>query len=278
MQFISKISSENLKQYNELGWIPGPKEDEEQFLKRIEKLKHLVSYPPEDIDLFLTDGDWQKPLERMEDLYNCAPDWIVSYYSNKNLSFIQGAATWIQEEEGMHIPIIQVRKQLAEGKLLGLYSLEEILTHEAVHAVRMEFDEPLFEEILAYRTSNNLLRRYFGPLFLAHWEAPLFLATLCIPLGIEIAKFYIYDIGVWGYLQLIPVILFVLALLRLLFLQTCLMLALRKIPLAMALRLTDQEIFQFAFNSHEKIEEMLREQKSVRWRLLKEIYVKKLKI
>ena len=47
-----------LQQYNLRGWIPGPDEEKKGFLERIEALDHFFSYPPEDIDNFLTDRDW----------------------------------------------------------------------------------------------------------------------------------------------------------------------------------------------------------------------------
>ncbi|NGX38613.1 MAG: hypothetical protein K1000chlam2_01788, partial [Chlamydiae bacterium] len=161
----------NLQDFNQKGWIPGPLEEEKKFLKRIETLDHFFSNPPSDIDHFLTDADWTVAQEKTKALYDLSPDWIVAYYSNRNLPFFQGAATWITEKDTMRIPLVQLKEKFEEGSLMRLYRREEVLAHEAVHAARMQFDEPYFEEIFAYKTSPRSWRRFFGPLFQSSWES-----------------------------------------------------------------------------------------------------------
>jgi hypothetical protein len=269
-----------LKKYNERGWIPGPLEEKKEFETRVEALNHFFSYPPTDIDHFLTDTDWIAASELTQHLYDFSPDWIVAHYSNRKLSFFQGAATWITERDAYRIPLIQLRNTLEQGKMLGLYSRKEILAHEAVHAARMQFDEPLFEEIFAYQTSKGL-RKFFGPLFQRPWEAYLFILLLLIPIGVEIATFMNHDLGLLAHLRFLPLIFFGFLLLRLIFLRSILSLALKKLKFflkdpnknwAVAFRLKDKEIFQFALQSKQKIADYLREQKSLRWDFLDENY------
>lgn len=261
---------------NQQGWIPGPEEGEEQFLSRVKELKHFFSYPPEDVDKFLTDTDWSGACAITERLYGFSPNWIVAHYSNAKLSFFQGAATWIIARNGLRIPLIQLKEKFENGSLHKMYLREEVLAHEAVHAARMQFDEPVFEEFFAYKTSPHWWRRIFGPIFERTWEAYLFIILLMIPLAIEVARFFYPDIWVFPYF--LPFIFFGLLLLRLIFLHLTLALAMRKMApflkdrnkkWAAALFLKDREIFQFAYSSKPI------QQNDFRWKNLSESYFKK---
>lgn len=273
-----------MQERNERGWIPGPLEEKKDFDKRINALNHFFSHPPEDVDNFLTDRDWAKARRLTKRLYDFSPDWIVAYYNNDKLSFFQGAATWISEKDELRLPLIQLREKFERGSLFGMYQREEVLAHEAVHAARMQFDEPLYEEIFAYKTSPGLFRRFFGPLFQRPWEAHLFIALLCIPVAIEIVLFLGIDIGPFIYLGLIPAAFLAYLLLRLLTLHTLLAIAVHRIKKfldqpskkwAFAFRLKDKEIFLFALQRKKKLTEYLLKQSSLRWNLLKQIYFKK---
>ncbi|MDN3507238.1 MAG: hypothetical protein P0S96_08435 [Simkaniaceae bacterium] len=272
-----------LKKYNQRGWIPGPEEEKKPFEARIEALDHFFSYPPEGIDRFLTDRDWTNASAITQRLYDFTPDWIVAHYSNRRLSFFQGAATWITEKKNLRIPLIQLREKFETGKLLGLYRRDEVLAHEAVHAARMQFDEPFFEEIFAYRTSPRFLTRVFGPLFQRTWEAYTFILLLLLPIGIEIATFLQYDLGPWIHLRCLPLLFFGCLTLRLVFLRSILVLALGKLTKyiadpkkkwAVAFRLRDKEIFTFALKSEAKISDFLKSQETLRWDFLSENYFK----
>ncbi len=153
------ITDADLLSYAKRGLIPGPAEEGEAFLKRASKC------PP------LFQEAWEA------DVYGFTVDWVPCLYSNKKLPFWEGAATWISEE-GISV---QLRKEFKKGKYMG-YQRKEVLSHEAVHAARCAFEEPRFEEILAYRTSCNPVRRWLGPLFRKPWESIAFL--LCFPFGL----------------------------------------------------------------------------------------------
>ena len=274
----------NLVEFNRRGWIPGPEEEKEDFLKRIEQLDHFYSNPPQDIDHFLTTRDWTQAHEKLSSLYDMAPDWIVAHYSNRSLSFFQGAATWISEKGDYRIPLVQLKEKFEEGSLLKMYGKSEVLAHEAVHAARMQFDEPRFEEIFAYKTSPYFWRRFFGPLFESPWEATLFMGLVFLPLIVEVVRLFWFDHPLFGLAPLLPLAFFSYLLLRLLFLRFTLSLAMRRIkaflqnPLkkwAVALRMKDRELFQFAYRSKETLFDFLKEEQSLRWQLLKKSYFKK---
>ena len=279
-----KISSNELKECSERGWIPGPKEEEKAFRERIDTLNHFYSYPPKGLDLLLTEGDWELARNITQNYFDFAPDWLVAHYSNRGLSFFQGAATWIFEKQGLRIPLIQLRKKFETKKLWRMYRRFEVLSHEAVHAARMQFDEPLFEEIFAYRTSPYFWRRWLGPLFQEPWEAYLFLGLLFIPIAVEVSQFFFLEIGYISLLRFLPLAYFSLLLLRLISLRLILCLAFRKLKhflkdpkkkWAVSFRLSDREIAQFALWSTAYLKQFIKKKKSLRWRLLKENYFTK---
>ena len=168
------LSEKDLKSLGEEGFLAGPDETEESFVKRFNILKNS---PFERID--------PKPLERRNckchELYAANPDWIPLTFSNKGLLPWEGGALWIFEN---HLPLIQLRKGFKKGKFL-IYSKDEVLKHETVHALRLAFNEPRFEEILAYETSSSKWRRWIGPLFRKPSHAAFFISLVLISLTIQ---------------------------------------------------------------------------------------------
>ena len=149
------ISDELLISYNRRGLFPGIKECETAFFERVSRFQAVLqtaSIP----------------------LYNVFPDWVSVAYGKEGLSFWEGGATWI-DKDSVHI-------QIKKKSLLGLYSQQEILDHELSHAARSSFDEPIFEEFFAYKTSKKRWRRFLGPIFRTPWESYLFLGTLFLSL------------------------------------------------------------------------------------------------
>jgi hypothetical protein len=63
-----------------------------------------------------------------------------------------------------------VNLHFKKGFFQNIYSLQELLAHESVHAVRMAFDQSQFEEYLAYLTSFRNYRKWMGPFFQTTWE------------------------------------------------------------------------------------------------------------
>ncbi len=215
----------DLQQLNKEGLIPGPSETEEAFFARVVKAKKCLPVALNDFD--------------------AAPTWLDVFYDNKKLPFWQAAATWIEDDT----PRIQLKKK----NLLG-YSTEEILSHEAVHAVRFAFDEPRFEEILAYHTSKNKFRRFFGPIFQHSWESTLFVVLVLASLI--------------PYLKLLPWVFLTYLLVRLIRNQKTFSECKKNLSLSIMLRLTDKEIA--LFSKWENILPYINQakDKSLRWRMI----------
>ncbi|NGX39149.1 MAG: hypothetical protein KR126chlam1_00471 [Chlamydiae bacterium] len=275
------LPGRDLDRLDRIGFVPGPDEDREAFLERVDTLETFFSHPSSDVDYFLTDTDWSGALKKTETLYGFAPNWIVAHYSDRRLPFFQGAATWIVEREGVRVPLIQLRTRFDQGSYMKIYRREEVLAHEAVHAMRMQFDEPYFEEIFAYKTSSRFYRRFFGPIFMRPWESYIFILLLFSPIGVEVARFFVPELGLYAFFGFLPALFLGVLLIRLFLSQMILFFSLRYIkgflqpsvkPLAAAVRLSDSEIFRFAFAKREKLKRFIRDKKSLRWTLLREKY------
>jgi hypothetical protein len=143
------------------GFIPGPGESFEAFQKRVDLIKSQTSNPK----LFM------KALGISFDTITPITSHFFSITTKKGLPFWIGAMTYLYEHEGITIPVLELPKK-KRGFIL---SKEEILAHEKVHFLRSAFNEPRFEEILAYQTSISRLRKLISPLFQKTWES-----TLCI--------------------------------------------------------------------------------------------------
>ena len=50
----------------------------------------------------------------------------------------------------------------------------------------MKFEEPQFEELLAYRNSPAAWRRWLGPIVEAPWESLLFMLSLLLLLALDL--------------------------------------------------------------------------------------------
>ncbi len=208
-----------LLEYFHRGLIPGPEESEEAFLKRTLQAKPLAHL------------EWNEVSSPFK------IDWVPISYSNHQIAWWEGAATWISTDQ---LPSIQLRKIFQKGSFLG-YSRSEVLSHEAIHAARVRFEEPHFEEILAYSTAPQAWKRFFGPLFSRTWE-PLVL-MLSVVLGI--------------FWPLIPVLLIGLSLGWLCYRQWIFKKCCRKFSLTFVLCLTDKEMKKFAWMSEKEIQAYL---------------------
>lgn len=278
---FKKIAPEELLNFNERGWIPGPDEDEKTFLHRIKELDHFFSYPPPSVDDFLTDRDWESARGLTSKLFDFSSHWIVAHYSNQNLPFFQGAATWLFEKNGVQMPLIQLKTKFEEGSLYKIYRKEEVLAHECVHAARMAFHGPKFEEIFAYKTSALPLRKYAGPLFQKSWESTIFFVLLIFPFLVQAIFLFLEPFPYWWGVLLFPWAYLALLGIRLAYLHIKLSKCLQKVgkvllkpaqALPFAFRLTDEEILHFAKSSPEEIKVYAKAQKSLRWRLITTAY------
>jgi hypothetical protein len=224
--------AEQCLNWKKRGLIPGPQETEEAFLARVSQVSSSEGQE-----------DWEGAHQVTQKLFDFSIDWVPVSFSNQKLPFWEGAATWIDA-----MPSIQVREGFKKGRYLG-YELTEVLAHEFVHVARTAFEEPEFEELLAYQTSRSWFRRKLGPAFQKPWE------SLAFVLSLGIASF--------GHLWL-PLLLIGGLGTRLVRAHRMLGQCLGKMPLSFVLCLTDQEIKTFARLSLADIEAYLKQDQSFR--------------
>lgn len=181
MQFIA---DQQLLLWNRQGMIPGPNETEELFLQRTKVnltqdwTTELPFKPLQCASRTILNSSLSTIFFR----YNIKPDWLPVVFNNYRLAPWQGAATWIiANADGPQTAVVQLRKHFETSETyLKIYERDEILTHEFVHGGRIAFEEPRFEEILAYRLSPARFRRVCGPMIQSQWEAVALLAALMI--------------------------------------------------------------------------------------------------
>lgn len=290
-----EITQERLLALNHLGLIPGPEETAEAFAKRADYCLHLKSHLSQEIKATF-EGEHSADPEVLEpartqllSFYDMSPDWIPLFFSDYRLPFWQGGCAWIfqTEEDSPTAALIQLRQSFRHKDCyLGIYHRDELLAHELVHVGRMAFQEPHFEEILAYRTATSSFRRWLGPLVQSSIESVVFILILgliivCDFFLIALDRMDAYLIAIW--LKLIPLVLIIYALYRLgrrqIRLKKCLTslqacLGSEEKALAVCYRLTDEEIYAFAQMSSEEIKAYGDSQsaKELRWRVIRSAY------
>jgi hypothetical protein len=168
------MTDQELLNFNSQGFIPGPKESEEEFKSRIDAAKRIFSE-----HATLPKAHWEWVRLHLKELFHFEPESIAAYYSNQKLAPWQGAACWIGEDK---VPLLQLRNGFRKGAYLKLYTRGEILAHESVHAARAAFDDPQNEEFFAYATAAHKWRRVLGPIFQRVWEPWLLFASLALGL------------------------------------------------------------------------------------------------
>jgi hypothetical protein len=256
------ISDEDLRSFNQRGFIPGPSEDEQAFLQRI--AHHLNHFSFRD--------EIREIQKRVKEHFDIQIDWMQISYSNQGLSFWEGAAVRIEETE----VVLQLRKAFEKGSFLKIYKREEVLAHEWVHLARMAFDESQFEELFAYSLSPHFFRRWLGPFFQTYWEAPLFLILWSVPFFSVLGEFF-FSIPSW--FVTLPYFATGLGLIRLCRLHFNFLRCRNKIKrllknshhaAAFLVRLTDKEICLFGRLSLEEIKRYIdgRRKTSLRWRTI----------
>lgn len=302
MQIEVKVNYEELIEYNQAGLIPGPEETEQAYLDRVAYCLKLKEQIPQMLahDIPFATPEMQASQEillegcqKAKNIYDIFPSWVPLFFSNYKLSLWQGGCAWIfqQKENTPTSAFFQLRQQFLKSKIyLNLYDRNELISHELAHVGRMKFEEPKFEEILAYRSAKSSFRRYFSPIIQSSYESTVFVLLLIALIVVDI--FSITDVS-GAYLHLshilryIVIALIFFGLTRLWFLQkqfkSCLK-NLRKIILdakkaeAVIYRLTDKEIIIFSKSSPELIKKHVEEQKNktLRWKTIFEAYFKHL--
>lgn len=285
-----QINDSELLRLNAIGLIPGPGESSDSFRERAEycvglkqrfreEFGHEFPFVEEEIASM---DQLRETFPQTHHWMDISPDWIPLFFNNAKLAPWHGGCAWIfqMSEESPTAALLQLRKRFRETKS-GFYSREEVMTHELSHVGRMLFEEPKFEELLAYRSSPSRIRRWLGPLVQSSWESMLFVVVCVLVMVIDAAS-----LGIGGKASMRVMIgsKFLLlgmiswALFRLWRKHRLFDRALHKLRMflskekanAVIYRLTDEEIQSFASMSVPEIQEY--DGKDLRWRLIRTAY------
>lgn len=226
------------------GLIVGPEESQSMFLERIASLS-------------------KKTTKEIISIGDIKIDWLPIHYSNRGLRLWEGGCCWV---EGRKVTLQLRQRFKLKERLFGIYSKHELTAHEAVHAIRSQFEEPVFEEFLAYKTSPSRFRKEYGPLFRAPWESLVFVVLIALmPFAFSFVVPFI-GIGVC------------LLLYRLKKNSNILIATEKKLgeitkqASELLIALTDKEIVLFARSSCEEIKHYVNSQHSFRWQQIKEVF------
>lgn len=204
----------------------------------------------------------------VQKLFNADPVWVEVTYSNKDLYPWEIACTWYDT-----VPSIQLHTRFKRKKtVFWIYSEDDVLVHEYVHAIRAPLGDSIFEEFFSYHISNAF-RRYVGPIFETPAESLLFVslfsATICAAFVTDIFWIPFGALFLYFALRLIK---------RLYQFRRCLrhLSSITTSPLALMIRLTDEEIIQYSKESPAEILRGIQEKKAgdFRWHMLYDSYCK----
>jgi len=186
------------------GFIPGPDEQEDDFIRRVNLLKGLNGH--EQCFSMRRLGGRVEYLTCPLHAWGITLSWIPLVYSNRKLLPWQGAVSWVTEtHEGIPFSFVQLRKGFKRGRM-GFNTQEEVLCHEAVHMMRATFNEPRFEEILAYFPSKKRWRSFLGPLFRKPSQAIFFFSLSCISIAAQASSIFFLDSPLFPYIKFCPII------------------------------------------------------------------------
>ncbi len=289
------VEVSRLLELNHLGLIPGPNEDEETFLARVdacqnlkatihEELKDEIPFTEKDLGVM---GDLAVALGSAQRLYGVTPEWIPIFYSNRQLAPWHGGCAWIfqMQRQSPRLALLQLRRHFAQNRrYLGLYDRDELVTHELAHVGRMAFEEPKFEELLAYQSSHTAWRRWLGPVLQSSQEAVILLGLVFLSCLVQLFTIghttvnWFYTLCYWA-----PLVYLGGLFTRLWWRQRQLKRAKEKLVNALGdnqnadhllYRLTDSEVLDFGGWKTDEIVRYAQEQssKSLRWHLLHAAY------
>lgn len=150
------------------GIIPAPGETVSAFLERAEAESNAppfdVSGEPDFTDAVpippevLAEGS-----ERTERLFGFAVPHVPGYFVKHGMGLLWGGFT-LEDEHGR--VCFALRDPFRTRRRWFLYDRAELLAHEQCHAARTPLGDTVYEEMLAYMTSEkNFLRRYLGGCF-----------------------------------------------------------------------------------------------------------------
>lgn len=285
------------KDLNAQGFIPGVNESEEAFEQRVEFCLHLQKKLSENAQIELpfqsSDQASQSIMEEASDLtkyhYGMHANWVLTFFSNYQLSPWHAGCAWIFQLDALSptAAFLQLRSNFRQNKsYLGIYNRSELISHELAHVGRMMYNEPKYEEILAYSSSPARLRRFFGPIIQSSKESLFFIFVLLATLMIHLALFSessIFASHPVFWLPFLPVALILFAFVRLVLKQMNYKRCLKKLTdffqneqtaKHLIYRLTDKEIDLFAKSNPAKIRDYVQSEQThfFRWKFLANNY------
>lgn len=282
------------KEWNEQGFIPGQEESETAFQGRVtfclnlrEHLEEIPEFPFKANNSTGSQELWEEVLPLTQELYGIRPQWVPIFFSNYRLAPWHGGCAWIFQltEQTPTTAFLQLRNHFFKAThFLGIYHRRELTAHELAHVGRMLYQEPQFEEILAYQSSPSRWRRWLGPLVQSSSESLILVVLLTLMIVFDLVQLFLEPAFIhfaWGVRFLLFGVIFF-ALVRRAYrgfiFQRCLQnLQLLYSPSQarhLLYRLCDGEIKQFSRFSPLKIEKWIRQvaTESFRWRFLQTLY------
>lgn len=290
------LSDAELLSLNQQGLIPGPNETESEFIKRANyclNLKNILASElglPQPVDSEIAKKLIQDASPITKQLFNISTEWAPIIFSNHKLALWHGGCAWIfqQSEETPTAAFFQLRRVYETStRYLGIYDRQELIAHESAHVGRMLFQEPKFEEMLAYTTGRSLFRRMFGPIIESPWEVVLFALALLFSFAADFSAaifggYQLYNVALW--LKVPPLIIIGCGLVRLWIRHQQFSRCLKKLQGMFGnekanwiiYRLTDKEILALGKMNVKDITHYISSQKesSLRWRLLNLAYTR----
>lgn len=288
---MTQIPDDKLLNYNHKGLLPGPVESEEEFLRRADYCLHLQEILVEKLPFSTEDAGASSVLTagvaETSRRYDCAPEWVQVFFSNYQLMPWHGGCAWIFQLSIAEptAAFFQLRKAFRDHRVyLGMYDRDELIAHELVHVGRMMFEEPVYEEMLAYRTSKSAWKRWSGPLVRSSAESAWFVFLLMPIIFLDLyLLFNGYESYYWKmmWLKLLPCAIVIAGVVRLMRRHRTFERSLTNLKgcvgdnaEAVIYRLTDLEIDAFAEMSPEDIHKYAAADRSLRWRVIRLAYLK----
>lgn len=291
---MTTLSDQELLDFNKLGLIPGPNEQDEEFISRANYCLTLKEHLSKEMESML--GPEEDSLNTLQsgfnivaEMYGISPSWIPIYFSNYRLSPWHGGCAWIFQmtDSTPTAALLQLRQSLKRSpKYLGIYDRDELVAHELAHVGRMTFEEPKYEEFFAYRTSPSAFRRCFGPIVQSSFESMLFVLVLSMIVFVDVFLLIAYGYGAYlsaSWLKLISISMILFALVRLWIrryrFNQCYS-SLKEVlsdstdVLKVMYRMTDEEISQFSKMDQKELRACILEKskKSLRWKVIQKAY------
>ena len=149
------------------GFICGPFETKESFLLR---KSFLLTF--EHSHKNLMEKERLDCIERSFEELDVHSKWIL-IRKNKKIPFWELGRTW-------EFSVGEMRGSFIEHQTVKNDRFENFLKHEMVHLIRHSFNEPVFEETLAFALDKSFFRRFWGPLFRTSFEVQSMLIFLLV--------------------------------------------------------------------------------------------------